>query len=76
MYSCHDVAHSNPYEVKPSYTFWAPWIGEDVRRSQHLLNTEHRKCHKVEDVQELGHLEISEDRLVELLHGNKVKQYL
>ena len=70
----HIIAHSNPYAVKPSYTFWAPWIGEDVRRSGLLLNTEHRKCHRAEDTQELGHLEVSEDRLVELLYGNKVIQ--
>ena len=37
-----------------------------------ILNTEHRKCSRDEDMRELGHLEVSEDRLVELLHGNKV----
>ena len=59
--------------MQPSYSFWAPWIGKDVRGSELLLNTEHRKYHKDEDIRELGHLEVSEDRLVELLHGNKVQ---
>ena len=53
-------------------TFWAPWIGRNVRNSEIVLNTEHRKCHREEDENELGNLEISEDRLIELLHGNKV----
>ena len=41
-----------------------------------MFNTEHRKCHREEDETELGHLEISEDRMIELLHGNKVCKQL
>ena len=63
---------TNRYEVTPSYTFWAPWIGRNVRNSEVVFNTEHRKCHREEDENELGNLEISEDRLIKLLHGNKV----
>lgn len=75
------VGHANPYEVKPSYS-WAPWMGKDVRGSELLLNTEHRKCHRDEDDRELkrtgnsGNREVTEGRLVELLHGNKVRDYL
>ena len=68
------IAPNNPYSVKPTYTFWSPWIGHDVRTGNKLFNTEHRKCHRIQDKEEIGHLEVSEDRLVELLHGTKVKQ--
>ena len=40
-------------ELKPSYSFWAPWIGKDVRGSELIINTEHRKCHRDEDEGEL-----------------------
>lgn len=44
-----------------------------MRSADVVLNTEHRKCQRVSDVEELGQFEeISEDRLMELLHGNKV----
>ena len=42
----------NPYTVKPSYSFWAPWIGPDCR-SGLVYNTEHRKCHRTSP-QDLG----------------------
>ena len=44
MYIIHKLAHNSLYEVKPLYTFWAPWIGKEVRNAQ-IHNTEHRKCH-------------------------------
>lgn len=66
------IGFKNPYEVTPSYSYWAPWMGKQVRSNDVVLNTEHRKCHKVEDAEELGHLEVSEERLIELLYGNKV----
>ena len=28
------AGHINPYEVKPSYSFWAPWIGKDARSGE------------------------------------------
>ena len=38
-----------------------------------VLNTEHRKCHRDGDLKELGiPMDVTEDRLVELLYGNKV----
>ena len=45
-----------------------------MRDSNELLNTEHRKCYRVEDAEELAYAEVIEDRLIELLHGTKVKQ--
>ena len=42
----------NPYTVKPSYSFWAPWIGLYCR-SGPVYNTEHRKCHR-NSPQDLG----------------------
>ena len=69
------LVNENPYEVKPSYSFWAPWIGEQVRVGDLVLNTEHRKCCRDKD-EELGNsMDVTEDRLVELLHGNKVYRH-
>lgn len=30
----------------PNYEFWAPWIGNESRRSNHVFNTESFKCPK------------------------------
>ena len=44
----------NRFAVKPSYRFWAPWVGYHSRVSNFLLNTEYKKCHHAEDVAESG----------------------
>lgn len=33
----------NPFEVKPNYRYWAPYIGP-AARADIVYNTEHRKC--------------------------------
>uniref|UniRef100_A0A667YZS3 HMG domain-containing protein n=1 Tax=Myripristis murdjan TaxID=586833 RepID=A0A667YZS3_9TELE len=34
---------SNPFVVKPKYDYWAPWIGEETRKGNTVLNTEFEK---------------------------------
>ena len=33
---------TSPFEVKPSYRFWSPWIGHKVRGSSIVYNSESR----------------------------------
>lgn len=40
--------------VKPSYRFWAPWVGTHSRASNKLINTEYKKCQHDKDVAESG----------------------
>ena len=35
------------FMVKPSYHFWAQWIGLCTRKDNLVFNTEYRKCHKI-----------------------------
>ena len=66
----------NPYEVKPSYTFWAPWIGRQTRKSNLLQNTEYMKCpskrkRKVnvqkDNAADMKDMDIGEDYLIDLI---------
>ncbi|XP_040918070.1 uncharacterized protein LOC121198193 isoform X2 [Toxotes jaculatrix] len=34
---------TNPFVVRPCYENWAPWIGKETRKSDHVLNTEFKK---------------------------------
>lgn len=43
----------NPFCVKPSYKFWAPWIGRETRGPK-VFNSEYRKCQHSKDVEESG----------------------
>ena len=73
--------------VKPSYSFWAPWIGPKGRISCMAYNTEHRKCHctspkdlgadtndKSDDEQIALQTTPSEEDLVEMMHFAQVAQ--
>ena len=69
----------NPYTVKPSYTFWAPWIGCQSRRGPVVFNSEHRKCTRISSdttEKENGEAEvekgISEEELIEMMHFAQV----
>ena len=69
----------NPYTVKPSYTFWAPWIGCQSRRGPVVFNSEHRKCTRISSdttEKEDGEAEvekgISEEELIEMMHFAQV----
>ncbi|KAK1885459.1 Isoleucine--tRNA ligase [Dissostichus eleginoides] len=62
----------NPFAVPPTFHFWAPWIGKNTRRSNHVLNTEFAKVRpqKPAEVQEIT---VTEDRLREELYRQKVE---
>ena len=73
---------TNSFSVKPSYSFWAPWIGRYTRRSSIAFNTEYRKCvgggsasheganlkkHDVQEEESEGDPKLSEEDLVEMM---------
>lgn len=49
---------NNLFAVSPSYSFWAPWIGRNTRRSDTVLNSEFQK-----EAAERHELNASENRL-------------
>ena len=60
--------------VKPDLLNWAPFIGSDTRESKRVFNTEHRKV-KVEDGKiEDDCREVTEERLLEMLHHSTLKE--
>ncbi|KAK3715324.1 hypothetical protein QZH41_001662 [Actinostola sp. cb2023] len=64
----------NPFVVKPSYKFWAPWIGRHSRASEKILNTEYKKCHHDKDVAESGtRHQMNVEDVVEILEQGSVK---
>ena len=73
---------TNPFTVKPSYTFWAPWIGRLSRRGNMVINTEHRKCNRIptgtQAEKEIGDGDtivennLSEEELIEMMHFAQV----
>ena len=66
----------NPIEVSPSFTFWAPWLGENTRNIQ-VLNTEYKKIKPDDstDINEVGDLdEISDDVLCEMMASKSAKE--
>ncbi|KAK3700157.1 hypothetical protein QZH41_009864, partial [Actinostola sp. cb2023] len=63
----------NPFVVKPSYKFWAPWIGRHSRASEKILNTEYKKCHHDKDVAESGtRHQMNVEDVVEILEQGSV----
>jgi hypothetical protein len=62
----------NPFCVKPSYKFWAPWIGTQTRADS-VFNTEYRKCNPGKDAAESGtRQEANLEDLVEVLEQGSV----
>ncbi|RXN16478.1 HMG domain-containing 3-like isoform X2 [Labeo rohita] len=62
----------NPFAVKPTYHFWAPWIGKNTRRSDSVLNTEYKKLHSSKSASETAEITVTEERLKEELQKQKV----
>ena len=69
----HVVGEENPFVVKPTFGFWAPWIGPETRKSDVVLNTEWEKVHRPAKTQEQAELDITEDRLLEEVMKMKVR---
>ena len=45
---------TNPFQVKPSYTFWAPYVGPNCKKGANLVNSEFHKANHKEDLETLG----------------------
>ncbi len=60
--------------MKPSYEYWGPWIGDDTRSSDFVLNTEYQKCSMEPD----GELEepVPEEILMHILKDEKVRNII
>ena len=63
----------NPFEVKPSYKYWAPFIGT-CTRSDIVYNTEHRKCRVTfnADKDGINSCDLTIDKLMEVFSEGKV----
>ncbi|XP_070399217.1 uncharacterized protein [Nothobranchius furzeri] len=61
----------NPFSVPPSYTSWAPWIGNETRTSDIVLNTEFQKV-GISSSHEAKLSGVTEDRLLDELAKQKV----
>ena len=75
----------NAFTIKPSYTYWAPWIGRHSRKGNVVFNTEHRKCSRpLNEDDEEGNQDThdnskavienapSEEALIEMMHFAQV----
>ena len=62
------------FEVNPNLLSWSPFIGRNTRKGPLLLNTEHRKVSRSTGELESDCKEISEERLLELLHNSTYKE--
>ncbi|XP_016407530.1 uncharacterized protein LOC107739835 [Sinocyclocheilus rhinocerous] len=65
-------ARQNPFLVSPSYNYWAPWIGPNTRKEDTVLNTEYAMMHAPRPATEDAELEVTEERLEEVLTNLKV----
>ena len=60
--------------MNPNLLFRSPFIGRHTRKGPLLLNTEHRKVSRSTGELESDCREISEERLLELLHNSTYKE--
>jgi hypothetical protein len=68
----------NPLEIKPTYSFWAPFIGSNCRRGRQLINSEFRKANHKEDLKSAGATSdnCSIEKLTDLFCEGKVCYFL
>ena len=50
----HLGTEKNPLEIKPTYSFWAPFVGSNCRRGKQLFNSEFRKADHKQDLTSAG----------------------
>ena len=60
--------------VETNLLSWSPFIGRSTRRSSLLLNTEHRKVDRSSGELENDCRDITQERLLELLHNSTLKE--
>ena len=64
------------FMLKPTYHFWAQWIGTNTRVNDLVFNTEYRKCHKIteQDISDPSNLlSYSEEDLLDMMNFAQVK---
>ncbi len=61
------------FKTKPDMLKWAPYIGKRMRASNLLLNTEHRKIRQEDGKLEQDSRDITEERLLEMLHQSPLR---
>ena len=54
-------------EIKPSFNYWAPYIGKYTRPSKIVLNTEHKKVSKINGKFEKDCREMTEEHILDML---------
>ena len=64
---------SSQTKVRPSLTYWAPYMNEKSRNSSVMLNTEYKKISVDTGTMEEDFREMSEERILELLSHGTVK---
>eukprot|EP00112_Aurelia_sp_Birch-Aquarium-sp1_P023783 Seg7227.2 transcript_id=Seg7227.2/GoldUCD/mRNA.D3Y31 product="HMG domain-containing protein 3" protein_id=Seg7227.2/GoldUCD/D3Y31 len=67
-------AHVESLKLTPKLTDWAPFIGSNTRRGRLLVNSEHRKIKRDNGELEVECRELSQERLIELLHQGKLPE--
>ena len=67
-------ANVQDFVVEPNLLNWAPFIGSNSRKSKHVYNTEHMKVNVEDGKIEKDCWEVTEERLLEMLHQSTLKQ--
>ena len=67
-------ANVESLKLKPKLTDWAPFIGKNTRCGKLLVNSEHRKIKRDNGDLEMECRELSQERLIELLHQGKLPE--
>ncbi|XP_067249231.1 HMG domain-containing protein 3-like [Chanodichthys erythropterus] len=62
----------NPYNIKPNFEYWAPWIGRYTRKAPIVLNTEWQKVQSTSAQDLITEMDITEERLSDELMKLKV----
>ena len=67
-------ANVKSIKLKLKLTDWAPFIGKNTRCGKLLVNSEHRKIKRDNGDLEIECRELSQERLIELLHQGKLPE--
>lgn len=62
----------NPYNIKPNFEYWAPWIGRYTRKAPIVLNTEWQKVQSTSAQDLITEMDITEERLSDELMKLKI----
>ena len=62
------------FDIQPDLLNWAPFLGRKTRVDNQLVNTEHKKVRQEDGQLEQDCREITEERLLEMLHQSTLKE--